>query len=114
MSVIRPIPLQLLIHTITYEEWQEGDGINTESGFKESVTLSNVRVQFLSNITRSNTSEQLLYDAMLFYDAVNSKSSGPFNFTQKSRVTFDEKTMFVEKVNPVEAFTLHHYEVGIR
>lgn len=112
--VVKPIPKHVLIHTVTYEEWQEGDGINTESGFKAPVTLSNVRIQQLSNIKRSSTSETLLYDAMLFYDVTNSDSDKTFEFVEKSRVTFNSKTMIVEKVNPVVAIELHHYEIGLK
>jgi hypothetical protein len=112
--VIKPIPRHLLIHTVTYEEFQEGDGINTEDGYKPAVTLSDVRVQALSNIKKSTNSETLLYDAMLFYDVVNSSSDAPFEFTEKSKVTFNGKTMFVEKVNPVKAIKLHHYEIGLK
>jgi hypothetical protein len=111
--VVKPIPKHVLTHTVTYEEWQEGDGINADGGFKAPVTLSNVRVQYLSNIQRNSNSEQLLYEAMLFYDVINSSSSAPFTFIEKSKVTFDGKTMVVEKVNPVEAIQLHHYEIEL-
>ncbi|USK43537.1 putative minor capsid protein [Cytobacillus oceanisediminis] len=111
--MVKPIPKHVLIHTATYEEWRDGDGINTESGFKPPVTLSNIRIQSLSNIRKNTNSEELLFEAMLFYDVVNSSSSGPFEFTKKSRITFKGKTMFVEKVNPVEALSLHHYEIGL-
>ncbi|MBU8773188.1 putative minor capsid protein [Cytobacillus oceanisediminis] len=111
--MVKPIPKHVLIHTVTYEEWQDGDGINTESGFKSPVTLSNVRVQALSNIRKNTNSEELLYEAILFYDVVNSSSSAAFNFAEKSRVTFDGKQLLVKKVNPVEALTLHHYEIGL-
>ncbi|MFS0776256.1 putative minor capsid protein [Neobacillus sp. 3P2-tot-E-2] len=111
--VVKPIPKHVLTHTVIYEEWLEGDGINTESGFNAPVTLSNVRVQFLSNIRKNANSEHLLYEATLFYDVVNSSSSDVFTFTEKSRITHDNKTMVVEKVNPVEAIQLHHYEIGL-
>lgn len=112
--IVKPIPKPLLPHTVTYEEWQEGDGINTADGFKEAITLSSVRIQSLSNIKRNTNSEELLYDAMLFFDVVNSSSSGQFIFTEKSRVTHNGKSMIVEKVNPVEAIRLHHYEIGLK
>ena len=111
--MIRPIPLQLLIHSLTYEEFVPGDGFETEEGFKPAVTLSNVRVESVSNIKRSNNGEELQYKALLFFDVVNSKSSGPFEFKEKSRVIFDGKTMYVNKVNPVYGFSLHHYEVEL-
>lgn len=112
--IVNPIPKHVLIHTVTYEEWQDGDGISTDGGFQAPVTLSNVRVQELSNIRKSTNSEQLLYDAMLFFDVINSSSSGPFEFKEKSKVTFNGKSMVIEKINPVEALTLHHYEIGLK
>jgi hypothetical protein len=112
--VIKPIPRHVLIHSVTYEEWQDGDGINTDSGFKAPVTLLNVRLQALSNIRKNTNSEELLYDAILFYDVTHSLSTGPFEFSEKSKVTFNGKTMFVEKVNPVKAIKLHHYEIGLK
>ncbi|WP_338788809.1 putative minor capsid protein [Metabacillus sp. FJAT-53654] len=112
--IVKPIPKHLLIHTVVYEQFQEGDGITTESGFLPPVTLSDVRVQALSNIKKNTNSEDLLYDAMLFYDVVNSSSSAPFEFTEKSKVNHNGKTMFIEKVNPVEAIKLHHYEIGLK
>lgn len=115
--IIKPIPMHLLTHTVTYEEFQEGDGITTDDGFKEPVSLSHVRVQSLStvqpNIKRNNNAEELAYNAMLFYDVVHSKSNAPFEFTEKSRIHFDGKVMTIEKVNPVEAIKLHHYEIGL-
>ncbi|MBO1515602.1 minor capsid protein [Metabacillus sp. BG109] len=112
--MVKPIPKHLLIHTVEYQQFVEGDGITTEDGYKPPVTLSDVRVQALSNIKKNTNSEELLYDAMLFFDVVNSSSSGPFEFTEKSKVTFNGKVMTIEKVNPVEAFKLHHYEIGLK
>jgi hypothetical protein len=112
--VVKPIPVHLLPDTVQYEEFQEGDGISSSDGYKAPVTLEHVRVQYLSNIKRNTNSEELLYEAMLFYDVINSDPSGPFEFIQKSKVTFDGKTMIVEKVNPVVAIKLHHYEIGLK
>lgn len=109
----RPIPIRLLPHTVQYLQYTKGDGITTESGFLDAVTLSNVRVQYLSNIKRNNNSEEKLYEAKLFFDVVNSKASGLFEFTEDSKVIHNGMTMTVKKVNPVEAFKLHHYEIGL-
>jgi Minor capsid protein len=111
--IVKPIPLSVLVHTVEYEQFQEGDGITTEDGYKLAVTFYNVRVQVLSTIKKNTNSEELLYDALLFFDVVNSSSSGPFVFTEKSKITFNSKAMTIEKVNPVEAFALHHYEIGL-
>ncbi|PAD67027.1 hypothetical protein CHH83_20890 [Bacillus sp. 7586-K] len=111
--IVKPIPLHMLTDTVQYRPFQEGDGITTEDGFGDAITLSNVRVQYLSNISKNTNSEELKYEAMLFYDVVNSNSSDAFEFTEKSEIDFDGKTMVVEKVNPVHAFKLHHYEIGL-
>jgi hypothetical protein len=112
--IIKPIPRRVLTHTAVYEEFQKGDGINTEDGFKPPVELTNVRVQYLSEYKKSNSAEEQLYDALLIFDVVNSKAAGDFEFIEKSKVTFNGKTMFVKKVNPVEAFKLHHWEIGLK
>jgi hypothetical protein len=106
--------VRLLTHKVLYEEYQEGDGINTENGFKPSVELLNVRVQYLSEYKKSNSAEEQLFDALLIFDVVNSKAAGVFEFIEKSKVTFNGKTMFVKKVNPIEAFKLHHWEIGLK
>lgn len=113
-TTIKPIPLNVLQHTVTYEQFQKGDGINTSDSFLTAVTLSKVRVQQLSNFSRNTVSEELLYDSILFYDVVNSSGLGSQSFTEKSKITFNGKTMYIEKISPVEAFSLHHYELGIR
>jgi hypothetical protein len=112
--IVKPIPVRLLTHKVLYEEYQEGDGINTEDGFKPSVELLNVRVQYLSEYKKSNSAEEQLFDALLIFDVVNSKAAGVFEFIEKSKVTFNGKTMFVKKVNPIEAFKLHHWEIGLK
>ncbi|XQY90645.1 putative minor capsid protein [Metabacillus sp. HB246100] len=110
---IKPIPKKILIHTVTYEEWVEGDGITTEDGFKAPVTLSNVRVQHVSDLTVNTNNKELKYDAILFFDMKNSKASGKFTFVEESKITFEGKEMFIQKVDPVYAFELHHYELGL-
>jgi len=113
MSVIRPIPIRLLIHSATYEEFIPGDGFETVDGFKPPVTFSNVRVESASSIKRNNQGEELQYKALLSFDVVNSSSSGSVDFKEKSKVTFDGKTMVVTNVNPVYAFKLHHWELEL-
>src|SRR4051812_45327008 len=114
--LVAQIPKQVLILSATYEEFLQGDGFEIEDGFKPSVMLSNVLLQpsgtsTQPNIVRSNTGEAMLYNYTFFYDVVNSLANGEFEFKEKSRITFDGKELIVEKVNPIYAFNLHHYEV---
>ncbi|WP_153124672.1 putative minor capsid protein [Peribacillus tepidiphilus] len=109
--MVKPIPKRVLIHEVTYEEYAGNDGWG--ESYKEPVTLSNVLVQSVSNISRSNTAEEKLYKSLLFFDVVNSSASAEFTFKEKSKVTFEGQVMTVAKVNPCYAFTLHHYEVEL-
>lgn len=109
--MVKPIPKKLLIHEVKYEEFYEDDRYG--EGYKLPITLKNVRVQVGSAFSRSNTNENISYQAMLIYDVKNSSTSVPFEFKEKSKVTFNGKTMLVQKVNPVYAFTLHHYELEL-
>lgn len=109
---MRPIPYKLLIHEATYEEYIPGDSWTTE-GYKDPVTLQNVRIDKGSRFTRNNNGEQILYNALLFYDVVNSSASGTFEFKEQSKLTFDGDTMIVNKINPMYGYKLHHWEIEL-
>jgi len=109
--MVKPIPKAVLIHSAQYEEYA-GNDRHGES-YKDPITLYNVRIEEISNIVRSNMSEETLFDALLFYDVVNSSAEAAFTFKEKSKVTFDGKTMLVKKINKAAAFKLHHYEVEL-
>lgn len=110
--MVRSIPRKLLIHTATYEEYIPGDSW-TPAGFKPAVMLQNVRIDKGSRLTRNNTGEQILYNALLFYDAENSSADGEFEFKEQSKLTFNGDTMTVNKVNEIYAYRFHHYEVEL-
>ncbi len=103
------MPLEILIHAVAYEEYQEKDRYGNQ--FKEPVTLENVLVQPTSNIKRSNNTDQLAYKALLFFDCVH--SSPVVDFVKKSKITFHGETMIIDKVNPIYTFDLHHYELEL-
>lgn len=109
--MIRPIPLSLLIHSVTYEEYVGNDGWGET--YLPPVTLENVLVQPTSNINRSNIAEEKQYKAILFFDMTH--SSPKVTFKEKSRVAFNGETMTVQKVNTLYALstTPHHIEVEL-
>lgn len=111
MSVVKPIPPHLLRDTVTYEEYESSE--RWGDNWKTPVTLMNVRVQPMSSLSVSNIREQSEYKALLFFDAINSKSDIPFTFIEKSKVTHNGMEYVVNKVTPVHAFTLHHYEAEL-
>lgn len=107
--MVRPIPLKMLIHSVEYEEY-DGQGRNGDR-FKPPVELKNVLVQPISGVSQQGVSEEKTFNSLLFFDVVHSLPS--VNFKPKSRVTFNSETMIVGRVNPIYAFTLHHYEVEL-
>ena len=109
--MIKPIPLPLLIHSVTYEEYAGNSGWGET--YLPPVTLENVLVQPVSNISRSNISEEKRYKAILFFDMIH--STPKVTFKEKSRVTFNGETMTVQKVNTLYALskTPHHIEVEL-
>jgi hypothetical protein len=108
--MIEPMPKELLIHTVEYEEYTERDRYGNE--FKEPVTLEHVLVQPVSNISRSATADQVAFSSLLFFDCVHSRPSD-VEFVKNSRITFNGKSMTVNKINPIYTFDLHHYELEL-
>lgn len=104
------MPLEILIHEVVYEEYMEKDRYG--NSFKEPETLTKVLVQPVSNIKRSNTTDSISYKSLMFFDCVNSRPSD-VELVKKSKITFNGETMIVDKVNPIYAFSLHHYELEL-
>jgi hypothetical protein len=111
MIFVKPIPIEVLIHEAVYEEISS----NTRYGeaFLPPVTLKNIRINHEKSLQRSSNSEGKNIKATMFFDLVNSRASGEFEFKEKSKLTFDGLVMQVQKVNPVYASKLHHYEVEL-
>ncbi len=110
MFVVKPMPKEILIHEVVYEEYEE-KGRHGNS-FKEPVTLKHVLIQPISSINRTSNVDNLAYNSLMFFDCVNS-APADVTFTKKSRITFNEETMIVDKVNPIYTFSLHHYELEL-
>lgn len=110
MPRIRQIPKRLLIHTVKYEKFLGRDEWEETDQYDEPIELERVRVQYASELTRTNNADNVFYKAMMFYDVKNSK---PYDveFVENSRVTINDDTMFIKEVQPVYGFRLHHYEL---
>ena len=110
MPIIKPIPLHLLIHQVEYEEYLGEDDWEGGSQYEAPINLKNVRLEYSSELNRNNNSEQITYQARLFFDAHHSRPQD-VNFVEKSKVTFNGDEMFVKEVHPIYDVRLHHYEV---
>lgn len=115
--MVKPIPKTLLPDTVQFAEYVAESGfVNgsfVEEGHKAPVTLSFVRVEELTSKQISSLSDEQRHTHKLYYDVVSSESDGTFEFTVDSEVTYNGKKLVVQKVNPVKAFTLHHYELEL-
>lgn len=109
--MLKPIPLKLLIHSATYEEFIESQ--RYEETFKQPITLKNIRMNFETSLNRASDSATESIKATMFFDLVNSKATGPFEFKEKSKVTFEGQQMQVQKVSPFYSNKIHHYEVEL-
>jgi Minor capsid protein len=111
--MIQPIPINLLIHEVVYEEYL-GNPSGLGEEYKDKITLKNVRMDAVISKGKVNgtaTSEQYDNQYTMFYDVVH--STPPVDIVEKSKVTFNGRVFTVTRPNPIYAFTLHHYEAGL-
>lgn len=74
--------------------------------------LNNVLVQPVSSVNKSGGTNTVAYNSLMFYDCANSRPSN-INFTKESIISFNGEDMEISKVNPIYAFSLHHYELEL-
>lgn len=113
MDEIEPIPEELLIHSVVYEEFL-GD---TSFGKKWAppVEITDVRVEPYTNLVATVDGEQIDVSSILFIDTENSSMTSEMK--KGSRVKFGEDTMVVVECKPYYAFdpvTPHHYEAILK
>lgn len=108
--MIRPMPKAILIHSVEYKELK-GDGRYGKE-YEDPIILENVLIQPVSRISRSNTMDSIVYNSLMFYDCTNSTPKN-INFVKDSIIIFNDEEMVINKVNPIYAFDLHHYELEL-
>lgn len=110
MCMIKPMPLELLIHKVEYRELLGENRYGKE--YSEPVTLENVLVQPVSVLRKASQSNIELFNSVMFYDCTNSKPHH-VNFTKGSMISFSGEEMEIEEMTPIYTFGLHHYELGL-
>ncbi|MBU5327631.1 putative minor capsid protein [Bacillus paralicheniformis] len=107
----KPIPEELLIHSVTYEEYTGRDD-GWDDNPAEPVTITKVRVEPITGIVRNNVRDDVEGQSIVFIDRTHSK---PFKRpAERSKMTFNGRKYEVSKVkecydeNPGDP---HHYEV---
>ncbi|KIL33465.1 putative minor capsid protein [Bacillus subtilis] len=110
----KPIPIELLIHSIEYEEITDNPN-GWGGGFATPIPIERVRVEPVTAIMRNNVRNDVEGQSIIFIDRLNSK---PFKrMKEQSRVTFNGKTYEVQKVKELydeNPGAPHHYEVEIK
>lgn len=108
--MIKPMPRAVLIHSVEYYEYTKKDRYG--NGFKKPIMLKNVLVQPVSNIKSNNVGEEVSYKSLMFFDCINSIPKN-LKFKKLSKIVFNGDEMIINKVNPIYAFNLHHYELEL-
>ncbi|EKZ4299926.1 minor capsid protein, partial [Listeria monocytogenes] len=92
MKVVKPptnvpqLPLDWLIHNISYEAYKEEDRHN-QIVYEKGIEIEHVRVDFSKSNQIAGLSDSDRYDAIIFIDAVNSMNV-PDDFISRSRIFF--------------------------
>ena len=109
--MVQGIPIKLLLHAITYEEFTQDDYGNK---FLPPQTIRHVRVEPKNTVTRSNIRDDDEGSTILFLDY---RHTTPFlRPVERSRITFNERSYEVTQVNEFWAddSTIHHIEAEIK
>ena len=108
---VKPIPLTMLIHKITYSENIGSDG--WDGKFAEGIEINNVRVIPRSSLKRTSTSISDEVQHVIFVDRTYSSKFPAFK--KDSKIMWDKEYELAE-VNPIydTSNIPHHYELGLK
>jgi hypothetical protein len=108
---IKPIPKELLVHTIEYYEYLPGDAFG--EAYQEPITVEFVRFEPSSKLVKgqSGNNESVQGVGVFFMDYTH---TSPFIIpSDKSKFVYDDKEYFVKQVDKLfaDTATIHHLEV---
>lgn len=108
----KPIPRNILIHSIKYKEVLNGDG--WDNAYADPIKINNVRVNPSKSVSRSSEAVSTDVSHIVFVDRMFS-SYFP-DFVEKSIIEWNNKEYEINKVNPYyDTKELpHHYELELR
>lgn len=113
MTNAPPLPLDWLIHNISYEAYK-GEGRHNEVEYEQGIEIEHVRVDFAKSNQIAGLSDSDRYDAVIFIDSANSMNVLD-DFISRSRIFFEGKTYKIVKVIPCYATSenVHHWEIEV-
>lgn len=110
---MRPIPKKMLPNKVTYQKYLSDDGEG--SSYADPVTLDHVKIDEQKQIVYTSNGAELVGNAMLFYDLVNSTGldEKPVN---ESLIIFEDRTYTVVDTDILRgnSNTPHHYEIKLK
>jgi hypothetical protein len=108
---MRPIPLRLLKDTIQYYELNKSD--RYEGSYKQPIEIKNVLINLTKTVKKSTPADQTkAQKGSMFMDAINTKPFIELQYGSKI-VDQDGNEFYLLESKAVQAFKLHHYEVGL-
>jgi hypothetical protein len=108
---MRPIPMRLLKDDITYYELDKNS--RYEGTYKAPIQIKNVLINLTKTVKKDTPADQSkAQKGTVFLDAINTK---PFMDLVYGSKIVDQlgNEFFVLESKAVQAFKLHHYEVGL-
>lgn len=111
--MIKPIPKRLLPHKAKYKEYLGNNGEGDNWGVE--TPLSFVKIEEKSQIKVSSNGREIIGNARMFYDLINSK--GLTNkMIENSIIIFNNKEYKVSDIDTLYADNenAHHYEVILK
>jgi len=110
---MKPIPKTMLPQTVVYNAYVSNAGEG--SSFGASTNLTFVKIEEVKQLSRTSNGIEVIGNAMLFYDCVNSNglTAKPLN---ESKITYDSHVYHIVSTDILysEDSTPHHYEILLR
>lgn len=110
---MKPIPKRLLPNSIQYEEWLKNDG--NKPVFANPVTLKYVKVDEQKQLKVTSDGKEVVGNALLFYDYVNSEGliKKP---VPESKITFEDRVYKIVDTDILrsDSNVPHHFEVLLK
>lgn len=108
-----PIPKKMLPNQVIYQKYKADDGEG--SSYEKPVILNHVKIDEQKQIVYTSNSAELVGNAMLYYDLVNSTGleEKPVN---ESLITFEDRTYTVVDTDVLRGNSNkpHHYEIKLK
>lgn len=108
----RQIRKNLLPHQVSYKEYLQDTGEG--SSYATAVTLNNVKVEEVKQVSHTKDGREIIGNALMFYDF--KVSSGLTTPVENSQVIFNGRTYHIATIDTLRDVRSnpHHYEIILK